>query len=77
MALSSDDQTRLTNLRAARDKLATGQQIAKVVSNGRTVEYGKADIAVLTELIEQLEAQACAPVTNRPFRPRGRIRFSV
>jgi len=72
MALSSEDTVRLANLKAARDRLISGGQVAKVTSGGRTVEYGQADMARLDGEIDGLEASA---TTTAPRRKRGAITF--
>ncbi len=77
MALSTDQQTRLTNLRTAYDALITGQQVAEVEYAGTRTVYSRADpgsIARLKDTITELETLACAPPHARR---RAAVRFRL
>lgn len=57
MSLSTEDLTRLSALRAAYDKLITGQRVVRVGIGGKLVEYGAGDIGHLKSEIDRLEAR--------------------
>lgn len=72
MALSNEDQLRLTRLKAAYDLVITGERVTVTQSSGRRVEYGPADAGRLKTEIDALEAKA-AP----GGRQRGALRFRL
>lgn len=72
MPLSTEDAARLANLKLARDRLISGDQVSKVTSGGRTVEYGQADMTRLDGEIDSLETAA---TSTTPRRKRGAITF--
>lgn len=76
MALSVADAARLASLQAALDKLMTGQQVAKVQSAGRMVEYGKPDMPTLRAEIQALVDKSLT-VSTAPARQRGGLRFRI
>lgn len=78
MALSSDDQTRLSRLQAAYDALISGQAVAKVaLAGGRMKEYAKADMTKLKAEIDALRTQAASPTVSSTPRQRGSVRVRV
>lgn len=70
MALTTEQTVRRDRLQAAYDKLICGQNATVTQSNGRRVEYGPGDAALLKQEIDQLNAQA----TSRG-RTRGALTF--
>lgn len=72
MALTIEEQTQLTQYRAAYAKLISGGQVAEITSNGRTVKYTKGDIGRLETAISNLEAKAALPAGVMPRR-RGAL----
>lgn len=58
MSLSPEEQSELNQLRAVRTRLISGQHVAKVSANGRSVEYSQASLPKLEELIATLERRA-------------------
>lgn len=71
MALSAADTARLTALRAAYDKLISGDKVAKVTSSaGRSVDYHQADLERLKGEIDSLVAQ-----DSSSGRKRGSVTF--
>lgn len=76
MALSVIDQTRLTNLCAARDKLISGQATAAFEFNGQRTEYSRADMNRLDAEITKLETRAVLP-PQRQQRRGGAITFRL
>lgn len=56
----------LKSLKSAKIKIVSGQQVAKVSYNGRTVEYGAANLTELNRLISQGEAEL--GVTTKRYR---------
>ncbi len=58
MALTPEENAELAELRAVRLKLISGQAVAKVSSNGRSVEYSQASLSKLEEVISGLERRA-------------------
>jgi len=72
MALSTQETADLAALRAADIALATGQNVVSVTYNGKRTDFGKGDKARIVQLIDKLEAQACAP-TGQYRRTRGAI----
>lgn len=76
MALSTEDAAWLTALRAARQKLILGQQVASVASGGRSISLAALDPAkALTTIddeiarLEHLDLYGALPVR------RGALRF--
>ncbi len=55
MALSPEQQNELIEMKAAYRRLISGQQVAKVSSGGRSVDYSAANIGKLEEAIAGLE----------------------
>jgi len=58
MALTAEQQARLDSLKAARDRLISGQAVAEVQSGGRSKKYAAADMTSLKSEIRALEAEA-------------------
>nr|WP_314525472.1 gpW family head-tail joining protein [uncultured Brevundimonas sp.] len=58
MALSVEDQAELGRLRAVRTRLISGEAVAKISANGRSVEYSQASLPKLEEIISGLERRA-------------------
>nr|WP_315051308.1 gpW family head-tail joining protein [uncultured Brevundimonas sp.] len=58
MSLSPEEQSELSQLRAVRTRLISGQHVAKVSANGRSVEYSQASLPKLEEIIASLERRA-------------------
>lgn len=58
MALSIEEQTELGRLRTVRLRLISGENVAKITSNGRSVEYSQASLPKLEEIISGLERRA-------------------
>lgn len=54
----SPAETRLAALTAAYDKLIMGQQVARVMTENRTVEYAQADLPRLEREIAAVRAEA-------------------
>jgi hypothetical protein len=77
MALSSDQQARLTSLRAAYDALISGQAVASVEYAGQRTQFNRVDpvsMARLKDTITALEVMANEPAGRR----RGKaIRFRL
>jgi hypothetical protein len=73
MALSAEDQIRLTNFQAARDALISGQATAAFEYNGQRTEYSKADLTRLDAEIDRLTVQKYSPGLQR----RGAITFRL
>lgn len=71
MALSPADQARLDQYRAAYAALISGDRVAEVTANGRTIKYGQPDIARLEREIARLEVLASG------IRGRGAIGFTL
>lgn len=71
MALSDADAARLAALRAARDKLISGQQTSKVASGPSVVEFAAGNIDAVMSEIARLEARERA----RPSL--GAMRFRI
>lgn len=55
MALSIEEETELAALRVAYSQIISGKAVAKVTSNGRSVEYSQANLARLELRISGLE----------------------
>lgn len=72
MALTTEQQADLDNLRAAYRKLIRGEAVAEASAFGRTVKYAQGDVIRLKAEIDSLEAQA-SESGNR----RGALRFRV
>lgn len=72
MALTAEQSLQLSELRAARVKIGTGQGVAEVSSGGRTVKYSQANLGLLDRLIAELEQRDVAPV-----RRRGAVGFRL
>lgn len=58
MALSIEEQAELVRLRTVRLRLISGENVAKITSNGRSVEYSQASLPKLEEIISGLERRA-------------------
>ncbi len=58
MALSIEEQAELGRLRTVRLRLISGENVAKITSNGRSVEYSQASLPKLEEIISGLERRA-------------------
>ncbi|MEJ8403847.1 gpW family head-tail joining protein [Brevundimonas vesicularis] len=58
MALSIEEQAELGRLRTVRLRLISGENVAKITSNGRSVEYSQASLPKLEEIISCLERRA-------------------
>lgn len=58
MALSIEEQAELGRLRTIRLRLISGENVAKITSNGRSVEYSQASLPKLEEIISGLERRA-------------------
>lgn len=58
MALSTEEEAELGRLRTVRLRLISGENVAKVTSNGRSVEYSQASLPKLEEIISGLERRA-------------------
>ncbi|WP_426019012.1 gpW family head-tail joining protein [Brevundimonas sp. DWR2-3-1b1] len=58
MALSIEEQAELGRLRIVRMRLISGENVAKITSNGRSVEYSQASLPKLEEIISGLERRA-------------------
>lgn len=58
MALSIEEQAELGRLRTVRLRLISGENVAKITSNGRSVEYSQASLPKLEETISGLERRA-------------------
>lgn len=70
MALTTEESARLTRLREARDRLASGQAVEEVRSGGRAKRYQAGDLTTLEGQIAALEAK-----TTTTGRLRGAITF--
>lgn len=68
MALTAAETTRLANLQAARDRILAGENVVKVQTAGRSLDYGPGDLDKLNAAIGDLEARQTG-------RSRGPIRF--
>lgn len=55
MALSVEEQADLAQLRSVRTRLISGQAVAKITANGRSVEYSQASLPKLEQVIASLE----------------------
>lgn len=73
MALSADDQARLTTLQTAYDALISGGRVAKVTVNGKTTEFARGDAPALLAEIQKLQAAAASAVG----RQRGAMGFRL
>lgn len=71
MSLSPADQALLAQYRAAYAALISGERIAEVTSNGRTIKYGQPDIARLEREIARLNVLAAGG------QGRGAVRFTL
>lgn len=71
MALTPDQQVLLAKYRAAYASLISGDRVAEVTSNGRTIKYGPPDIARLEREIARLEVLAAG------IRGRGALNFTL
>lgn len=58
MALSIEEQAELGRLRAVRTRLISGEAVAKISANGRSVEYSQASLPKLEGIISGLERRA-------------------
>ena len=58
MALSIEDQLELAQMKAVRARLVSGEQVAKVTANGRSVEYTQASLSKVEEIIAGLERRS-------------------
>lgn len=58
MPLTTEEKSELDQLRAVRTRLISGQHVAKVSANGRSVEYSQASLPKLEEVIASLERRA-------------------
>lgn len=72
MALTPEQSLQLAELRAARIKIGTGQGVAEVTSNGRSVKYSQANLGLLDRLIGDLER-----LEGQPVRRRGAVGFRL
>lgn len=64
MPLSEQEMADLEKLKAARLRLISGEGIAKVSTNGRSVEYSQANMSLLEREISALQGR-CAPRRGR------------
>jgi hypothetical protein len=77
MALSADQSAWLAKLRAAREKLILGEQVASISSGGRTISLAQMspDIA-LKKIEDEIALLEAADVGSGQVQRRGAIRFN-
>ena len=76
MALTLNEQQRLSSLQLARDQLISGRAVATFEFNGQRTEYSRADLTRLEGQIDRLEAAARLP-TGHAHRRGGAITFRL
>lgn len=73
MSLSPEDSARLATLKAARDKLLTGQNVVRAQYNGFDTQFGPGDLERIEGEIEKLERLAA----GKPNKRRGAFGFRL
>lgn len=71
MALTADDQARLTALRAKLDKINSGEVVTAVSAAGRSATLAPPNAKAIADEIADLQARASGQ------RRRGAVRFTV